>query len=169
MLMAWDVQNTVTSGMFIIYLHIFTIDYIYIYISTWGFADSIIAEVSFPLKFLAACWPSPGVLQLDRARGLGILTAGHRRGWQWKNKHLKMYLLSKMVIFHCHVGFWRCTLHIIHIYIAIAYIDIWIYLISCIYIYMAGVQNSRSQGLYAVRRVGIEQLILHFGYEAGRN
>ena len=37
------------------------------------------------------------------------------------------------------------------------------------YIYMAGVQNSRSQGLYAVRRVGIENLILHFGYEAGRN
>ena len=34
---------------------------------------------------------------------------------------------------------------------------------------MAGVQNSRSQGLYAVRRVGIEKLILHFGYEAGRN
>ena len=33
MLMAWDVQNTVTSGMFIIYLHIFTIDYIYIYIN----------------------------------------------------------------------------------------------------------------------------------------
>ena len=35
--------------------------------------------------------------------------------------------------------------------------------------YMAGVQNSRSQGLYAVRRVGIEKLILHFGDEAGRN
>jgi len=33
----------------------------------------LIAEVSFPLKFLAACWPSPGVLQLDRAGGLGIL------------------------------------------------------------------------------------------------
>ena len=33
----------------------------------------LIAEVSFPLKFLAACWPSPGVLQLDRAGRLGIL------------------------------------------------------------------------------------------------
>ena len=36
-------------------------------------------------------------------------------------------------------------------------------------LHMAGVQNSRSQGLYAVRRVGIEKFILHFGYEAGRN
>ena len=38
-----------------------------------------------------------------------------------------------------------------------------------IFEHMAGVQNSRSQGLYAVRRVGIEKLILHFGYEEGRN
>ena len=32
---------------------------------------------------------------------------------------------------------------------------------------MRGVQNSRSQGCYAVRRVGIEKLILHLRYEAG--
>ena len=25
--------------------------------------------------------------------------------WQWKNNHLKMYLLFKMVVFKCHVGF----------------------------------------------------------------
>ena len=25
--------------------------------------------------------------------------------WQWKNNHLKMYLLLKIVIFHCHVSF----------------------------------------------------------------
>ena len=25
--------------------------------------------------------------------------------WQWKNNNLKMYLLSKMVIFYCHVSF----------------------------------------------------------------
>ena len=25
--------------------------------------------------------------------------------WQWKNKNLKMYLQSKMVIFYCHVSF----------------------------------------------------------------
>ena len=35
--------------------------------------------------------------------------------------------------------------------------------------HLAGVQNSRSQGLHAVRRVGIEKLILHFGYEASHN
>ena len=45
-------------------------------------------------------------------------------------------------------------------------LDMYIYIYN---MYMAGVQNSRSQGLYAVRRVGIEKLILHFGYEAGRN
>ena len=33
-----------------------------------------------------------------------ILPPGKLR-WQWKNKHLKMYLLLKMVIFHCHVSF----------------------------------------------------------------
>ncbi len=33
-------------------------------------------------------------------------------------------------------------------------------------LYMGGVQNSRSQGLYAVRRVGIEQLILHLRYKS---
>ena len=38
-----------------------------------------------------------------------------------------------------------------------------------IYIFMNGVQNSRSQGLYGLRKVGIGKLILHFGYEAGRN
>ena len=32
---------------------------------------------------------------------------------------------------------------------------------------MAGVQNSRSQGLYAVGGVGIEKLSLHLCYEAG--
>ncbi len=31
---------------------------------------------------------------------------------------------------------------------------------------MGGVQNSRSQGLYSVRRVGIDKLILHLRYEA---
>ena len=41
---------------------------------------------------------------------------------------------------------------------------------NIIYIYMGGVQDSRSQGLYAVRRIGIEQLIeLHLRYEAGPN
>ena len=25
--------------------------------------------------------------------------------WQWKTNHLKMYLLLKMMIFHCHVSF----------------------------------------------------------------
>ncbi len=34
-------------------------------------------------------------------------------------------------------------------------------------IYMARVQNSRSKGLYAVGRLGIEKLISHFRYEAG--
>ncbi len=32
---------------------------------------------------------------------------------------------------------------------------------------MGGVQNSWFQGLYAVRRVGIERLSLHLRYEAG--
>ena len=36
-----------------------------------------------------------------------------------------------------------------------------------IYIYMAGVQNSRSKGLYKVGPIGIEKLILHLRYEAG--
>ena len=35
------------------------------------------------------------------------------------------------------------------------------------HIYMAGVQNSRSKGLYKVGRIGIEKLILHLRYEAG--
>ncbi len=31
--------------------------------------------------------------------------------WQWKHNHLKTYLLSKMVMFHCHVSFrgWYLT------------------------------------------------------------
>ena len=33
--------------------------------------------------------------------------------------------------------------------------------------YMDGVQNSRSQGLYGLRTVGIEKLSLHLRYEAG--
>ena len=32
---------------------------------------------------------------------------------------------------------------------------------------MDGLQNSRSQGLYGLRTVGIEKLSLHLGYEAG--
>ena len=36
-----------------------------------------------------------------------------------------------------------------------------------IYIYMAGVQNSRSKGLYKVGTIGIEKLILHLRSEAG--
>ena len=36
-----------------------------------------------------------------------------------------------------------------------------------IYIYMAGVQNSRSKGSYKVGPIGIEKLILHLRYEAG--
>ena len=36
-----------------------------------------------------------------------------------------------------------------------------------IYIYMAGVQNSWSKGLYKVGTIGIEKLILHLRYEAG--
>ena len=36
-----------------------------------------------------------------------------------------------------------------------------------IYIYMAGVQNSWSKGLYKVGPIGIEKLILHLRYEAG--
>ena len=34
-------------------------------------------------------------------------------------------------------------------------------------LYMAGVQNSRSKGLYKVGTIGIEKLILHLRYEAG--
>ena len=34
-------------------------------------------------------------------------------------------------------------------------------------LYMAGVQNSRSKGLYKVGPIGIEKLILHLRYEAG--
>ena len=33
--------------------------------------------------------------------------------------------------------------------------------------YVDGVQNSRSQGLYGLRTVGIEKLSLHLRYEAG--
>ena len=33
--------------------------------------------------------------------------------------------------------------------------------------HMAGVQNSRSKGLYKVGPIGIEKLILHLRYEAG--
>ena len=33
--------------------------------------------------------------------------------------------------------------------------------------YMAGVQNSWSKGLYKVGPIGIEKLILHLRYEAG--
>ena len=36
-----------------------------------------------------------------------------------------------------------------------------------IYIYMAGVQNSWSKGLYKAGPIGIEKLILHLRYEAG--
>ena len=36
-----------------------------------------------------------------------------------------------------------------------------------IYIYMAGVQNSRSKGSYKVGPIGIAKLILHLRYEAG--
>ena len=32
--------------------------------------------------------------------------------WQWKVRHLKMYLLLKMVIFQCHLSFQRCTVYI---------------------------------------------------------
>ena len=35
------------------------------------------------------------------------------------------------------------------------------------YVYMAGVQNSRSKGSYKVGPIGIEKLILHLRYEAG--
>ena len=35
--------------------------------------------------------------------------------------------------------------------------------------HVGGVQNSRPQGLYAVRLVAIEKLILHLCYEAGPN
>ena len=34
-------------------------------------------------------------------------------------------------------------------------------------LYMAGVQNSWSKGLYKVGTIGIEKLILHLRYEAG--
>eukprot|EP00434_Breviolum_minutum_P040156 symbB.v1.2.035678.t1/scaffold4720.1/size35926/2 len=34
----------------------------------------MLPAVSFPLKFLAACWPSPGVLQLDRVIGDSLRT-----------------------------------------------------------------------------------------------
>ena len=34
-------------------------------------------------------------------------------------------------------------------------------------LYMAGVQNSRSKGLYKVGPIGIAKLILHLRYEAG--
>ena len=34
-------------------------------------------------------------------------------------------------------------------------------------LYMAGVQNSWSKGLYKVGPIGIEKLILHLRYEAG--
>ena len=34
-------------------------------------------------------------------------------------------------------------------------------------VYMAGVQNSWSKGLYKVGTIGIEKLILHLRYEAG--
>ena len=33
--------------------------------------------------------------------------------------------------------------------------------------HVAGVQNSRSKGLYKVGPIGIEKLILHLRYEAG--
>ena len=33
--------------------------------------------------------------------------------------------------------------------------------------HMAGVQNSRSKGLYKVGPIGIQKLILHLRYEAG--
>ena len=33
--------------------------------------------------------------------------------------------------------------------------------------HMAGVQNSRSKGLYKVGPIGIAKLILHLRYEAG--
>ena len=40
--------------------------------------------------------------------------------------------------------------------------------IRCVvYMYMAGVQNSWSKGLYKVGTIGIEKLILHLRYEAG--
>ena len=29
--------------------------------------------------------------------------------WQWKNNYLKLYILLKMVIFHCHVSFRGCN------------------------------------------------------------
>ena len=35
--------------------------------------------------------------------------------------------------------------------------------------HVGGVQNSRPQGLYAVRLLAIEKLILHLCYEAGPN
>ena len=34
--------------------------------------------------------------------------------WQWKNKHLKMYILLNILYFHCHVSFRGCTF--IHLY-----------------------------------------------------
>ena len=51
---------------------------------------------------------------------------------------------------------------IYHIYIYLYLYHIYI----CIWL-AAGVQNSRSKGLYKVGTIGIEKLILHLRYEAG--
>ena len=41
------------------------------------------------------------------------LTPPKKLTWQWKNNHLKMYLLSKNVILYCHVSF-RCGIEFRH-------------------------------------------------------
>ena len=83
---------------------------------------------------------------------------------------------SRKLRFFRHLWFvfwqlWTFFAQVWKLYICI-YIHIikkYIYFFKYIYIYMDGVQNSRSQGLYGLRKVGIGKLILHFGYVAGRN
>ena len=44
------------------------------------------------------------VFLVDRESRAKLLHPG-KLTWRWKNNHLKMYLLLRMVIFHCHVSF----------------------------------------------------------------
>ena len=56
--------------------------------------------VAVPLHLLQfAC------ISLNTYASLVIGTPPSSLTWQWKNNHLKMYLLLKMVIFQCHVSF----------------------------------------------------------------
>ena len=72
----------------------------------WKFFRELVSAIT---KVSLQRWDKKSAFCRRQAKVTPKHTPIHPRklGWQWKNKHLKMYLLLKMVMFHCHVSFRR--------------------------------------------------------------